>query len=112
MVDLSGLEGLIPPVAQALGVEPASALLGLGALVTAANIAGRLIPDTATGFLGGLRKAAKVIGMVVPNRIAPRVTVNDVARAVVTRQVTDLASDITAAGKAVLRDQLPDSGRE
>lgn len=108
IADLSGIEQLIPPIAQFFGIEPATALLIVGLIVTVANITGRLIPDDATGTLGTVRKIAKVIGLFVPNRIAPRISVNDVAKAAVTRQITDLAQKIDARGREVLREQLPD----
>lgn len=116
MMDLSGMEELIPPIAQMLGIEPATALLGVGLIVTAANIAGRLIPDDATGALGTIRKAAKFIGLVVPNRIARGVSVDEVAKAVVTRKVTNVAETIESDAKQVLREQvtnkLPGIGRD
>jgi hypothetical protein len=104
-MDLSGIENLIPPVAQLLGIEPATALLMAGLLVTTANVLGRVIPDTATGPLGVVRKVAKIIGLFVPNRIAPAVSVNDVAKAVVAEKVTQLKREIPADAKAILREQ-------
>lgn len=83
MVDLSGIENFIPPIAQMLGIEPSTALLLVGILIVASNVASKLIPDDATGWLGVIRKIAAVIGLCVGNRIVPGVSVNDVAKAVV-----------------------------
>lgn len=105
-MDLSGLEDLIPPLAQALGVEPASALLFLGVAVTACNLAGRLIPDDATGVLGGVRKVCKAVGLFFPNRISSGVSVDDVAKAVVTRKVSSVADSLETEAKAELREQV------
>lgn len=107
-VDLSPIEQAIPPIAQMLGIEPATALLLLGLVVTVANILGRLIPDDAIGFWGGVRKVAKVVGLFVPNRITTALSVNDVAKAVVTRKVTDVVGAVETESKAILREQLPD----
>ena len=74
------LQDLIPPLAQWLGVEPATLLLFIGIAVAIANLLGRLIPDDATGFLGVVRKLSKVIGLYTSNRIASGITVNEVAK--------------------------------
>lgn len=112
VVNLSGVENLIPPIAQMLGIEPATALLAVGIIVTVANITGRLIPDTATGVLGGIRRVAKVVGLFVPNRVAPQITVNDVAKAVLTRKAGQLAGEVETEAREVIRDQLPRIGRD
>lgn len=78
---MSGLEQLIPPIAQWLGIEPATLLLLLGMLVSAANITSRLIPDDTPGWLGIVRKVAKVIGLYVSPRITSGVSLADVAKA-------------------------------
>lgn len=88
--DLNGIEKLIPPLAQWLGVQPSTVLLLIGLIITVCNIAGRVIPDTATGPLGMIRKIAKVVGLLVPNRITSSVSVNDVAKAVVAREVEEI----------------------
>ena len=44
------------------------------------NIAGRVIPDSATGWLGTTRKMCKIMGMVfIQNRVLPGFTVGDMA---------------------------------
>lgn len=62
------IEALIPNVAGWFGIDPATALLILVLIHTLANLAGRLIPDDATGWLGQIRKAAKIVGTYVPNK--------------------------------------------
>lgn len=106
IVDLSGIQDYIPNIAAWLGLDPATVLLLLTILVTAANITARLIPDTATGYLGALRKVAKIIGMFVPNRVASGISVNDVAKAVVANKITDLKGAVESEAKAKMRDQL------
>lgn len=106
IVDLSGIQDYIPNIAALLGLDPATVLLLLTIVVTAANITARLIPDTATGFLGGLRKVAKIIGMFVPNRVATGITVNDVAKAIVSNKISDLKESVDSADKTVMREQL------
>lgn len=108
-MDLTGIETIIPPVAQALGIEPATALLGLGILVTVANITGRLIPDDATGFLGGLRGVCKAIGLYVPNKITSKVSVNDIASAVVGTMVEDKVQDLAADAEALIPEVVRDA---
>lgn len=80
MYDLSGIEHYIPNVAAMLGVEPATVLLFVGLTVALANLAGRLIPDDATGWLAGVRKVCKFIGLYASNRIASGLTVNEIAK--------------------------------
>ena len=106
VVDLSGVQDYIPNIAAWLGIQPSSALLLVGLVVTAANLGGRVIPDTATGPLGVVRRICKLIGLFVPNRVAPNVSVNDVAKAVITRKTPDLAATVTSEVKEVLRDQI------
>lgn len=66
-----------------LGVDPQLFTLLLGVLVALANLVGRLIPDTAVGSLGVLRKVCKVVGLYVGNRVAPGISNNDAAQAVI-----------------------------
>lgn len=77
------IEDFIPPIAQMLGVEPATVLLMLGIVVAVANLLGRVIPDDAGGWLGMVRKASKLLGLFVPNRVTSGISVNDTAKAVV-----------------------------
>ena len=83
------LEHLIPDVAGALGVEPTTALLGVGVVMTGANILGKVIPDDKKGVLGVIRKVAKVVGAYVPNTVHKGVSVTDVARDIVTRELAE-----------------------
>lgn len=76
---MSDLESMIPPIAQMLGIEPATALLFLGVIVALANLLGRLIPDDKTGILGLIRSVCKVVGLYASNRIASGLTVNKIA---------------------------------
>lgn len=111
-MNLSGLEDLIPPLAQWLGVEPSTLLLFVGILVIVARIVARMIPDDQVDWLGKVRKVAGVISVDVANRITPGVTTTDVAKAVVTRKVTEIAQDLTSESKTVLRDQLSEVGKD
>lgn len=83
MHELNGIEHYIPDVAAMLGVEPATVLLFVGLTVALANLAGRLIPDDATGWLGAIRKVCKFIGLYASNRIASGLTVNEIAKTTV-----------------------------
>ena len=83
MVDLSGIQQYIPPVAQALGIEPATALLLAGLVVMFANLFSKLIPDDKVGFLGFIRKTCRFIGFAASNRVASGLTVNEIARTTV-----------------------------
>lgn len=78
-MDLSFVEAMIPNVAAMLGIDPATALLILGVVVSVCNLLGRLIPDEATGWLGLVRKVCKFVGLYASNRVTKDATVNDVA---------------------------------
>lgn len=106
-INLGGVEDLIPPVAQFFGVEPSTVLLFLAITVTAANLIGRLIPDDAVGWLGTIRKIAKTIGLFIPNRIAPGIGVDAVAKAVIADKLTKLKREVPSESKAELREQVP-----
>src|SRR5690349_5984147 len=95
------MESLIALLPGLLGVDPITFYAALGFVVTACNLIGRLIPDTATGTLGVIRKIAKVIGLYVGNRIAPGISNNDAA-AVVASQTS--LKEVKEA-KAELKDQ-------
>lgn len=88
---MNDIEQYIPPLAQALGIEPATALLIVGLVMALANLAGRLIPDDKTGVLGVIRAACKIIGLYASNRIATGLTVNQIASttAPIVEQVSD-----------------------
>lgn len=68
MYDLFGLQ-----------VPPQYAIL-VAILVLVFNIAGRAIPDSATGLLGFVRKVCKVLGLYLANRVRPGVSNNDGTR--------------------------------
>lgn len=80
-MDISLVEALIPNVAGMLGIEPATALLIVGVVVSVCNLLGRLIPDDATGWLGVVRKVCKFVGLYTSNRVSSGVSVNDVTKA-------------------------------
>lgn len=79
-MDLSGFEEFIPNIAAWLKLDPATVLFLFLVIKTGANVASRLIPDTSTGWLGYARKLASIIGIDVSKRVAPGVTVNEVAK--------------------------------
>lgn len=106
-MNLSGLEDLIPPIAQMLGIEPASLLLFLGILIIIARIVSRVIPDDQAGPLGFVRRIASLIAIEVGNRVAPGVTVNDIAKAVVANKITKLKGEVSGESKETLREQIP-----
>jgi hypothetical protein len=64
-----------------LGIAPSTMILLLFIITQAANLTARAIPETATGWKGTLRKVCSVVGLYMSSRIAPGVTVNDVAKA-------------------------------
>lgn len=89
-MDLSVLQDLIPDLAGFLKIDPATLLLYVGMICTACNIVGRLIPDDKTGPLGTIRDICKMIGFYAPNRVASGISVNDVARSIVSRADPDV----------------------
>lgn len=98
-MDLSFLQDMIPDLASALNVEPATLLLYLGLIATGCNIIGRLIPDDKVGALGTIRDICKFIGVYTPNRVASGISVNDVARSIVSKadpEVVETAVDADA----------------
>lgn len=112
------IEDYIPNLAAFLGVEPSTALLLVVTLVALANLAGRLIPDDATGFLGLVRKLCKIIGLYASNRIASGLTVNEVARTTVPiiEQVGDQLDKVESVVQVVkafpgLPDRDPTTGK-
>lgn len=72
---------LLPDAAKLLGIQPSTLLLILIIITTTANRTARLIPDNATGWKGVVRMVCAVIGVNVASRIAPGITVTDVAKA-------------------------------
>ena len=72
---------LAPELARMIGVSPSTLVLLLVILIKGANVIARLIPDTATGWKGALRSICALIGLHVASRIAPGMTINDVAKA-------------------------------
>lgn len=106
IVNLSGIEDFIPNIAALLGLDPATVLLLLAIISMAANVVSKMIPDDATGWQSTVRKITTWIGLAFPNRIAHGLNVNDIAKAVVTRQVTKVAESLPKDTKQELKDQL------
>jgi hypothetical protein len=97
------IDALATQLGALLGVQPSTLVLYIMIVGTLANVTARLIPDTATGTLAGVRRVASIIGAYVPTRIAPGVTVNDVAKA---------ALDTPPIPQKVEADQTADTGLE
>lgn len=76
-----GIGDLAPQIATLLGVTPETLILLIIIVGTVSNLGAKLIPQSATGWLGAVRKVCAVLGAYVPSRIAPGVTVHDVAKA-------------------------------
>lgn len=76
-------EDLIPPLAQWLGIDPASALFYLGVVIAIARLLSRKIPDDAVGFWGIVRDIASFISIDISNKLTPGITVNDVTKRVI-----------------------------
>lgn len=76
-------EDLIPPLAQWLGIDPASALFYVGVILAIARVLSRKIPDDKTGFLGLVRDIAALISIDVSNKLTAGITVNDVTKRVI-----------------------------
>lgn len=81
------LSSLMTALGQQFGIQPSTMVFYLFLLNRAADIIARLIPDNSTGWLAVVRKVAAVIGTHVSSRIAPGVSVNDVATATLTPAV-------------------------
>lgn len=92
-MDLSFVESLIPNIAAWLNLDPATVLLLVLLVSVAANVAARLIPDTADGWLGEVRKICKVLGVYAQNRVAPGVKTADVVKQVVGQRVNEEVRD-------------------
>lgn len=88
-MDLSGIEHLIPNLAAFFNVDPATILLIVTIFVALCNLAGRIIPDDATGVLGTVRKVCKLIGLYASNRVTKGVSVNSVANVLLDSKVTE-----------------------
>lgn len=110
-MELHILEQLVPDVAKLIGVSPSTLLLYIMVFCTICNVVGRMIPDDKTGFLGGLRDVAKFFGVYFSNRITSGVTVNEVAKSIVTQadpKVIEAASEADALIPQV-EEHIPDS---
>lgn len=110
-MDLSFIELMIPNVAKYFGIDPATALLVFGMIVSICNIAGRLIPDDKTGWVGKLRDLCKAIGLYTPNRVTSGVSVNDVASAVVgvaDKKLDDLVPELAKQSDALIPEVIAD----
>lgn len=95
-MDLSMIQDFIPDLASFFQIDPATALMLVTIICVVANILGRLIPDDKTGFWGSFRDLCKIVGAYTPNRVTNGVSVNDVARSIVTRadpNVVELAKE-------------------
>lgn len=77
-MDLSNIAG---QVGAFFGLQPATMVLLIFIVTTAANAASRLIPADATGALGVIGKICAFIGVHVDNRITAGVKSSDVSRA-------------------------------
>lgn len=104
-MDLSFLQSLVPDLAGFFHLQPATLLLYLVVISTICNIVGRKIPDSATGYLGVIREVCKIIGLYAANKVAPGVTVSDVAKRVLgdtsvsletSEAIAELAGDPTS----------------
>lgn len=118
-MDLSILEHLIPNIARWLNIQPATLLLYIGLIMTTANFAGRMIPDTAVGWLGVVRRICKFIGVYAQNRVAPGITHAAVIKDIIGQQaegaakdkIRDLASEMDALIPEIV-DEVPAAARD
>lgn len=98
------MNDIVDYVAALLGVDPVLLPLILGVIVALANLAGKLIPDSATGPLGILRKVCKVVGLYITNRVTPSVSTGDVTRALAATLpddvIVDASQQLSSAVKA------------
>lgn len=74
---------VITLLSHMLGVNTGALVGYIAVIVTICNLVGRFIPDTAIGWQGTVRKICKVLGMYLGNRVAPGVSANTVATAVI-----------------------------
>jgi len=108
-MDLSILQAFIPDLAGFLNLEPATLLLYLTLVVTISNLIGRVIPDDKTGLLGVVRDICKILGAYTPNRVASGVSVNDVARSIVSQappELVELAESPDSLVEEVAQDAI------
>jgi hypothetical protein len=87
------MDDLVNFLAGLLGVSPAVLPLILAVIVALANLAGKLIPDSATGPLGILRKVCKIVGLYITNRVTPNVSTGDVTRALAATLPDDVITE-------------------
>lgn len=86
----------IPYIAAHLGVTGPTLVFLLFVLNQGAKVAGRLIPNDATGFLGTLRNLFSIIGADPSSRVTTGVTVQDVAaQALATPPITQKVAAAT-----------------
>lgn len=87
---------LAPELAKLLGVQPSTLVLLIFALNVASRAITRAIPDNATGWQGFVRRLTAILAVEVSSRIAPGVTVKDVARAAAdTQPITQKVAEAT-----------------
>lgn len=77
------MDQIFDAISRLLGIDPAYLAIWLGVLVAVANLIGKAIPESATGWLAGVRRVCKVIGLYIPQRITPAISATTVAKAVV-----------------------------
>ena len=97
------IANFVPEIAKALGIAPSTLLLMIMVMTTLANVASRLIPDTATGGLAIVKQLLSIVGAHVSNRVAPGVTQADVAKA---------ALETPSIPATVARDSALDDNRK
>lgn len=100
MFDQVGLN--LAGLADWLGIRPIS-LLALTLLAMGLfNLAGRLIPDNATGWLGVVRKACKILGIFIQNRVLSGVSVGELAlHAAGTAKRADAIATVAAEAQGI-----------
>jgi hypothetical protein len=76
------MDQILQAIPNLLGLDPASFTLLLIVVATVANIASKLIPESATGALGVVRKICAFLGVALANRITPNVNSTDIGKAV------------------------------
>lgn len=103
-MDLSGLEHFIQNIAAFFNVDPSTILLFVGVFVAVCNLAGRLIPDEATGWKGAVRKFCKLVGMYASNRVTKGMSVNDVTKVLLDSKVAGARDDVWKFASQTVED--------
>lgn len=76
------INSILPFIATRLGLNPETLVALIGIIIAVANLLGKTIPSSATGFLGVVRKICLVIGLYVPQQVTSNVSVKNVSEAV------------------------------